>query len=168
MLHILHDLSFFGTRMTSTAHEVKLFLAQPLLKNLSTWRWNSLISSGLFLWTTFWAQTLPHPTFCTTDGLSQAVQVDRSAQVDPMIFPIGPMTRAWAKRLNESLETMVQVVQDSIDVPNIVKGKDEGNSSFMNLVQVVWEEGEWRSNFPNFFQLIISLVQSLFLGWIIS
>lgn len=46
------------------------------------------------------------------DGVSKTVQVDPSAQVGIVIVLVGPMTRARAKRLNESLQALVRVVQE--------------------------------------------------------
>ena len=55
-----------------------------------------------------------------------------------MIVPMGPMMRDRAKRLNESLQAMVRVVQDSIGVSTV---GHEKNSSFVNCLDVISDDG---------------------------
>ena len=69
-----------------------------------------------------------------TDGVTQAIQ---TGQVEPVVVLVDPITRARAKRLNETLQAIIQVVQESIGVPSLVQ---EGNSSFVNCLNIVGEE----------------------------
>ena len=82
------------------------------------------------------------------DEVVQAAQDVQGNQVDPVAIPIGPMMGAHTKKLNESFQTMVWAIQDSVGMPSTIKETNEESLLLVNLTQVTRELDAWRSNYP--------------------
>ncbi|XP_071933756.1 uncharacterized protein [Coffea arabica] len=52
-------------------------------------------------------------------------EVDRAIQVEQVKVPLGPMTRARAKRLNDAMQILVRAAQDASGVPKAIEGLNE-------------------------------------------
>ena len=51
--------------------------------------------------------------------------VESAIQVEQVKVPLGPMTRARAKRLNETLQTLVRAIRESSGKPKAIEGLNE-------------------------------------------
>lgn len=65
-------------------------------------------------------------------------EVERAIQVKQVKVPLGPMTRARAKRLNETLQTLVHAARESSGEPKAIEGLNEAR--FVVLVSAITEE----------------------------
>ena len=52
-------------------------------------------------------------------------EVEGAIQVEQVKVPLGPMTRARAKRLNETLQTLVRAARESSGEPKAIEGLNE-------------------------------------------
>ncbi|XP_071933190.1 uncharacterized protein [Coffea arabica] len=52
-------------------------------------------------------------------------KVDRAIQVEQVNVPLGPMTRARAKRLNDALQILVRAARDASEEPKAIEGLNE-------------------------------------------
>ena len=52
-------------------------------------------------------------------------EVEGDIQVEQVKVPLGPMTRARAKRLSEALQTLVRAVRESNGEPKAIEGLNE-------------------------------------------
>ena len=63
------------------------------------------------------------------------VCTDLNPSNDPVRVPLGPVTRARAKRFKESLQTLVRNVQDQQGVHRNIEGLDGDNQVVYTMIQ---------------------------------
>ena len=56
---------------------------------------------------------------------------------DQVLVPVGPITRARAKKLKEQLNTLVHVVRESIEGSKMVEDLNQEEHSIVTLLQVI-------------------------------
>ena len=64
-------------------------------------------------------------------------KVERAIQVEQVKVPLGPMTRARVKRLNETLQTLVRAARKSSGEPKAIEGLHEAR---LVLISALCEE----------------------------
>ena len=67
--------------------------------------------------------------------------VAQTMQVEQVKVPLGPITRAHAKRLQDALQILIKAVQEQVGRPKCIEGLACENERQIILLEALFDEG---------------------------